>query len=327
VSGHDARHPSDPEQDGRGGRTGAARIGRQRGPGAPGGPAERPEPPVDLNAFAELQATEALLDRLARRDPLDDDLDDPLAGLLAELTRDVDIETDASRRFRAVLAGRTAQDGQWRLEPPSTGPIPLVQGRAAAHRRDLDHPGGFVRQVIRALPVMGAAAGVLLAVAGGVVAAVTGDPMAPITGINSALNAPQTVSYERVQQQIQRAARAVSTGDSGRARQLIDNAKDGLDEVASPQKSELNEQISDVEQSLSTASPTAAPTPSAGRTPDQTAPVSAPTGTGTGSAPPTGTATATSTEPPPTSTATATQTPPDTASPTPTTAVSATSAP
>lgn len=306
---------------------GRRQLGRPvpSGPQVPADPPEQdaqPEPPVDLNEFAALQATDALLDRLGGRRALDDDLADPLAGLFAELTRDVDLETDASRRFRAVLAGRTAQDGSWRLEPPSTGPIPEIPARAAAHRREArGHGGRVTRELFRLLPSMGVAAAVVTVVAGGVVAAVTGDPMAPIAVVNEALGAPQTVSYQQVQESIRSARQAVRTGDPQRARNLIDQAKDDLDKVAAPQQPELGRQITNVEQSL-TSSPTAVPTAAPTRTPDQSAPVATPSGTVTG----TGTATATATDTPTaTPTDTGTPTAPSTSSPTPSTAPSATS--
>ena len=328
MSGTDARHPSDPGRDGRGaGRARRDRIGRQR--------ARSPEPvdppdPVNLAELSELLATDALLDRYGRRQLSDQDAADPLGALLAGLTRDVDLETDASRRFRAVLAGRTAQDGRWRDEPVAVGPVAvgpgmLGTGRAAAHRRGETQPRGWASRVVRALPVTGAAAGVLLAFGAGLLAAVTGDPLAPITTLDRALS-PQTepVSFIQVQRTINKASAAVSAGRMDRARQLIDSAKRALDTVPAQQVTDLKGQISQVEKDIAEGG--GVPVTATAPVPTGAAPTDLPTGAPepdvTGTSAPTGGSTVTD---PPTPTVsdpdppTGTGTPSPGQSPTPTT--------
>ena len=188
--------------------------------------------------FVALQATDALLDRLGGRGPTPADLADPVTALLAGLARDVDIETDAARQVRQVLAGRTSRAGQWFEHPDAVfpRPIPPRSARAAAHRRATDAAHAAASRVARALPAAAAAAGVLLAVSGGVSAAVTGDPMAPITSIGRVVTllAPDQANsstLSSVRRTVAEARAAADQGEVERARRLLVSARHGLPAV------------------------------------------------------------------------------------------------
>lgn len=77
--------------------------------------------------IAMLQATDALLDRLGRREPTPDDLDDPLIASLALLGAEVDLDVAPVARTRRALQSR----GQWppAVERPDDDGVSVVAHR------------------------------------------------------------------------------------------------------------------------------------------------------------------------------------------------------
>jgi len=190
-----------------------------------------------------------------------------------------------------VLAGRTSRGGQWFDHPDAVFPRPLPPrtARAAAHRRAGDTAHAAASRMARALPIAGAAAGVVLVISAGVSAAVTGNPLAPIASVVTLLSPDQGVpaSVTTVRRTLDEARAAAAQGELERARVLLLSARHSLPTVPRSAAGGLQQQISALEGQIAASGGATAPTASA----TATTVVAAPTAT----ASPTYTAAATDT--------------------------------
>jgi hypothetical protein len=283
-------------------------------PDAAGGAAPSEQPP-DLTA---LQATDALLDRVAARSATPQDLQDPLIAMLASLADEVDTDTHLTPRAEPAGLPWPGPGGSADIAcghtdavfPPHVAPT----GRAGAHRaaaasrvgrlnwqRTASAVGTGTARAVRLGPVIATAASVLIAF--GIGAAVSGDPMRPIGGIISLISpqSPAPVSVTWVEQTLSEARAAASSGQVERAQILLHEAEARVDGVPQEDaKRRLKAQIAELRAATD-----------AGKTPSVPLVTASPP-PGVGAVSPTAV---------PTATPTATDTPVDSASPTPTDSV------
>jgi hypothetical protein len=283
--------------------------------GISGGVAPSDQPP-DLTA---LQATDALLDRVAARSATPQDLQDPLIAMLASLAGEVEADPRVAHRADPASLPWPGPGGPADVAcghadgvfPPQVSPT----GRAGAHRRvaagswvsrlnwqqTANVVGAGTARVVRVGPIVATAASVLIAF--GIGAAITGDPMRPIGGIISLISpqSPAPVSVTWVEQTLSEARAAASSGQVQRAQVLLHQAEVKVDGVPQEDaKRRLKAQIAALRKVTGTGQTPSVPLITAGPPP------------GVGAVSPTLV---------PTDTPTATDTPVDSASPTPTDSV------
>jgi len=253
--------------------------------------------PADLS---ELTATDALLNRLGRRNASDEDLRDPTAAVLAELVAVVDQsrepDVDAARLIE-VLAGRPLYIAG---AEPSTEEVPLLidltereDGESESADDDITvvageeplvpisrlpppaaipiripEPVGSRRwdRALSHVSLPAASVLLLLAVGSGVSAAVTGNPMAPVDGITRVMAQLPGVdnTVDKVKTEISAAQRAADKSDAGDARMHLNRALAGLDDVPDSDKPHLSSLINQVAGQIPTATPTSPGLPGVG---------------------------------------------------------------
>jgi hypothetical protein len=102
--------------------------------------------------------------------------------------------------------------------------------------------------------------------------------MAPLSGVSRVVDSlgGERTTYASLQQNLEKAQGALASGDVEKAKQLVESARSGLDDVPADEADKLKLQIAVVQQQIAKAPTTPAPVPSA---PVTKSPVSKPSPT------------------------------------------------
>ena len=149
--------------------------------------------------------------------------------------------------------------------PQERRPVPgarVVLPLRPSRRRTGDEPSW--ERIVRRATLPAAAAITLFAVGGGITAALTGDPMSPLTGVTRAIDSfgGERTSYASLQQDLEQAQGALASGDVEKAKELVEAARSGLDDVPPAEADMLKQQIEEVQEQIAAAPTTPAPAPS-----------------------------------------------------------------
>lgn len=189
--------------------------------------------------------TDALLNRLGRREPVAVDLDDPLATALALLVEDVDVMPVPVEVTRHALITAAA----WPLPERGTIVSPYTSGEGAPVAAwTVTAAGGRLPRQVRVRSSTGLLAAAVLAVVGGGLStlAVTGDGLHPSADVTSIVQRPNghpsstAGGREVLAARLETARRLLEGKRSVEAEALIADVRSHLDELDAADRRELS---------------------------------------------------------------------------------------